>query len=746
MMINTIFTQLEDCIITINDNATIICDKASNESASWWNEIERVAHLLLNADMIFPIIAIFMALGILTIPSVSKWITKRLYLIASFVLLGGFILYLDGFNEKGCENNPVALVARASISALEMFASHSDLIEVRHELHENHLYMTIFSVIHFCAVLISAIFVINLFGLRFRNWLRKQYWKCSNRKGNGDTYIFWGINNESLTLAENVHNGNTIVFIHTPTDHATEHAEHHFSFSKLFDFTVNLKNEIEYIILNLDGYVLKFNTVTSLQSIQFLLKGKVHFLFLSNDEESNLNDLFSIKALDILRNSDVTFYCHAQRKLLNERLVSCSMCEKAPDSKHQIKLIDSSYLSILELKHDFRAHPVNFVDIKTDEKGYNTGIVTSPFNALVVGFGNTGQEALSFLYEFSAFVGEDGERSSYHIVAIDKYMDNIQGDYVARRPAIKNNKHIEFVCTDVHSSAFWNLIDKLIAEGLNYIVIALGDDKQNLSAAIQLQEYIMRKANSEGCATQYGRFCIYFKQSQEIGDKVRSLYDNDSLRTFGLNKNVFRWDIVSNDKYQKSANQYDERYNKLKEENKYEDCDDRAAKDKAKTKTPLEKIRDRERKYSQNLSNVYHIETKIHLMGKERIPLLQKYKRYPLDVKDYKGEYQYKVDEGSEADNSVTTLMTTIAKCEHLRWNAAIEMLGYTQNINDRSSCNLITMEHNCLTSWDDLDKIWRELKGKKQYCEYKLYDYSVVETSIKLYLEQKGNDGQRDN
>ena len=82
--------------------------------------------------------------------------------------------------------------------------------------------------------------------------------------------------------------------------------------------------------------------------------------------------------------------------------------------------------------------------------------------------------------------------------------------------------------------------------------------------------------------------------------------------------------------------------------------------------------------------------------------------------------------------------MTTIAQCEHLRWNAAIEMLGYTQNLNDRSSCNLITMEHNCLTNWDDLDSIWRELKGKKQYCEYKLYDYSVVETSIKLYLERK--------
>lgn len=755
-MKDTIFTQLGDAITTIGDSITIICDKTvhvSNEHISWWNEMIRIIHLF-NTDMLLLIAAILVALGILAIPSVSKWFTKRLYLIAGFVLFCGFILYLDGFNDKGCENNPVALVTRASISALEMFASHSDLIEVRHELHENHLYMTMFSVVHFSAVLVSAIFVINLFGLRFRNWLRKQSWKSIDCKRNECTYIFWGINNESLALARDIihkpDNSGRIVFIYTPIDNAHEHSEHHFSFSKLFDFTVNLKNEIEYIVLNLNGYVLKFNTVESLRSIHFLLKQEVHILFLSNDEENNLNDLFSIKALDILKNSNVTFYCHAQKKLLNERLISCSMCEKNPDINHQIKLIDSSYLSILELKHSFIAHPVNFVDIETDENGYRTGIVISPFNALIVGFGDTGQEALSFLYEFSAFVGRNGGRSSYHIAAIDKYMDNIQGDYIAQRPAIKDNKHIEFVCTDIHTSTYWNIIDKLVAEGLNYIVVALGDDKQNLSVAIQLQEYIMRKVNSEGCATKCGRFCIYFKQRQGIDNKLCLLYGNANLRPFGQNENIFTWDIVSNSKYQIDADQYGKRYDRLKKENKYEDCDDGAVKDEVKVKTDLEKMRDKERKYSQNLSNAYHIATKIHLMGEERISSLQKHKRYPLNVKDYKGEYQYKVDEVSMPDYDVTTLMTTIAQCEHLRWNAAIEMLGYTQNLNDRSSCNLITMEHNCLTSWDDLDRIWRELKGKKQYCEYKLYDYSVVETSIKLYLEKslerKANDGQRDN
>ena len=73
-----------------------------------------------------------------------------------------------------------------------------------------------------------------------------------------------------------------------------------------------------------------------------------------------------------------------------------------------IELIDSSFLSILELKQNKDAHPVNFVELEKDDTDKNTGIVTSSFNAMILGFGDTGQEALSYLYEFSAFLGKDG--------------------------------------------------------------------------------------------------------------------------------------------------------------------------------------------------------------------------------------------------------------------------------------------------------------------------------------------------
>ena len=754
-MKDTVYTQLGDIITTAGDSITLfICENATHDAAhtpdTFSSLLCRISEFLPGSALF--VAAIFLALLIFSLPVISKWISNSTHLlcVAVVVLICGFLLYLDGFNSEGCKDNLVALAARASISALEMFASHSDLIEVRHELHEDKAYMLAFSLVHFSAVVVSALFVINLFGLRFRNWRRRMSWHWKDCGRNKLTYIFWGINEEALALAKNIQNkqnnanqpGNAkcrIVFVLPKADdpHGHEHSGQHFSFSKLFGFALSFKAKIEDIMTNHNGCILKYKTAGSLNKIKFLLKDKVRVLFLSNDEDKNLEDLFSIKGLPVFEKSDVEFYCHAQKNLLNERLAFCQEDKQEKNDK-KIKLVDSSYLSALELKHNPEAHPVNFVDIET-AGGKKTGRVNSKFTALVLGFGDTGQEALSFLYEFSAFVGQDNEqRSPYRLVTMDRNMTNLYGNFVARRPAIGNNENLQFICTDVNTREYWMQIDELVAEGLNYVIVALGDDKLNLSTAIMLQEYVMRKTDREGNRVKLDHFCIYVKQRQEIGKDIEHLYGKEMwrIRTFGLDKNIFTDDIVLNDRYKKSANEFKEQYGKLNKGNNYEDCDDRVKEidSPSPKKSPLEKIRKQEKDDSQNLSNAYHIYTKIQLMGEERIPELKTYKRYPLSVKDFTGEYRYQKDDHTQPDREITELMTTLAKCEHLRWNAALEMMGYTQNKEDRSACNLKTMEHNCLTSWDDLGAIWKELKGKKQYCEYKQYDFSVVETSIQLF------------
>ena len=73
--------------------------------------------------------------------------------------------------------------------------------------------------------------------------------------------------------------------------------------------------------------------------------------------------------------------------------------------------------------------------------------------------------------------------------------------------------------------------------------------------------------------------------------------------------------------------------------------------------------------------------------------------------------------------------MQNLAMCEHLHWNAAHEMLGYVNNETGHS-CDERTKQHNCLKSWQELDK---ESDAVDYIDDYKIFDYGVVETSFKL-------------
>ena len=670
-------------------------------------------------------------------------IYRRINIIALTVWALGVALYIIGFNEKGSENNFLVLFLRASLSSIEMFASHSDLLEVGHHLQDNANYMLWFSLVHFLATVTTSIFIFNLFGIRIKNWWRKlilatknEIKKIYGNVQNGEakidkTYIFWGINNESLSLAKNLKNGHdNIVFI-VDNDASNNHqgdSGHHFSFSKLLGLSNSYDKEIEEIVETYKGVVHWKNNSFSLDSIKFLLSSETHILFLSDNEDDNIIQGSKVKSCNNFSNITFKYYCHAHRSLENRRIT---------DSLG-IELIDSSFLSILELKQNKDAHPVNFVELEKDDTDKNTGIVTSSFNAMILGFGDTGQEALSYLYEFSAFLGKDGNRSPYNITVLDRNIDSHKGNYIANRPALKTNPNINFIQTETGSQAYWDTVDLLISKGLNYVIIALGNDNLNLSTAIRLQEYRMRYTDDENTSQSGSRkFCIYVKQSQTINDKIEKLY-NGTIKSFGTRENIFSKKYILNQEYKEEAKMYLEKYNKI---GKYK------VKTTEDNPYSIQYLRTRHRGDTQNLSNAYHRHTIIKLLGEDRIEELKKkyeYKRIPENAENFDGKYSYILtDIKQETDplikqkieEEITFLFTNAAKCEHLRWNAAIEMLGYTQNKENRSSVNIITMQHNCLTSWDDLSNIWNESKDTNPYCEYKQYDFTVVETSINLYI-----------
>ena len=78
---------------------------------------------------------------------------------------------------------------------------------------------------------------------------------------------------------------------------------------------------------------------------------------------------------------------------------------------------------------------------------------------------------------------------------------------------------------------------------------------------------------------------------------------------------------------------------------------------------------------------------------------------------------------------SENLLMLNLAMCEHLRWNAAHEMMGYVNNIKGHG-CDELKKEHNCLKPWQNLDN---ESDNAGYPVDFKLFDFGVVETSFKL-------------
>lgn len=84
--------------------------------------------------------------------------------------------------------------------------------------------------------------------------------------------------------------------------------------------------------------------------------------------------------------------------------------------------------------------------------------------------------------------------------------------------------------------------------------------------------------------------------------------------------------------------------------------------------------------------------------------------------------------------SSENKVVLNLARLEHLRWTASHEMLGYVKAHDGLHTCDERTREHNCLRPWQELDDESREVTRAEHWdCDYKLYDFIVVDNSILL-------------
>ena len=792
-----------------------------------WTECPKVDDCVLaniaSWSAIMGVIAIILTIPIVARISKVKQLTSvSLFVPFAIVWLFGFVVYDVGMytGEKWSlfGNSPMAI-----IHAFGMFVLESDISAIHDPFHNNTLFMLFFSLSHFAAAAISMLFIIKHFGFNLIEGIKRSYARSLFGGSKDTTYVFWGMNNATYYLSKSINayhrekkTSYRIIIIRSSRDKDTSNSingiERLFNFLSSNDKDVEKMRDIEKCLttntfVNLAelevSSLSKPNNVfrtLGLKSVSKLIKdktnGDVHVFFLSEDESANIKAVANLRrdvvfGKDVFQNRKVKFYCHARHNSINRVIEDWDASNNI-----EVQIVDTSHLSIECLKRDIHLQPINFVDIDTTN---NFGTVTSPFTSLIIGFGETGKDALRFLYEFGAFVDSDASngthRSAFNCHVVDSQLDKICGPFLNSSPIVfstsnsapdkngaKDSLLVSMHNIDYNSNEFYNQLLCDLASCLNYVVIAIGDDEVGMTLAVRILKYLRR----QGRDFRKLRILVrsYNSSLYPHMDKIAKHFNENEERIvlFGDEKRLYTYSMIVEDDFEKRGKDYYESYRSLNPEHDEDGSwEQRRKKLKGlitlkkkqidpKTGCPifeeqsvtnpmpatlnsLQKLR---RKETQDKANALHEATKMKILETivpnwytQLVPrvfdfvntggnVIVRIKREHLYNENPK-KVRY-IDLGPKEQ----LLMDNLAKLEHLRWNASHEILGYTPMPlsveNKYRGCDEAKITHNCLIDWEDLD----DESDRIDYInDYKIFDYGVVETTIDIYRRAKDNENK---
>lgn len=700
----------------------------------------------------------------------------------------GWVIY---FVAIGIANQPhvgAEVLLRSAIASLNLFLMNIDS-NILDAIQGHDVLKGMIACTGFAAILCTAILIMSLVLSRLMAYLHIRHIRIDNKQNH--LYVFFGLNDASKLLADDIYKkdeSSIIVFIENSltgeeeqdedkTDgwknivcmlthrrktfiDAHEDERHALAIASCSVCSLELDEKSSQSTVNVWDCVGLNSVKKMLQSLSKVEDAQLHLFFLSEDRDSNVRATSKI-VKDATINEvkyPTTIYCHARRDGVN-RIIEDMGLEK----KIEVRLLDSSYLAVEHLKRDVENHPVSFVDIATMGEE-NPGTVTSPFTSLVVGFGETGQEAVQFLYEFGAFVDSKSSatfsfRSPFSCHVVDDCIGNLEGQFISSKPNVSCKKskdnitaYINFYKCDYRSMEFYEKILAPIAKKLNYVVVAIGDDELNMTVAVEILRYVrLHRANLD-------KFCIYvrayekgsFKHLKDIAEYYNDRLDvktraDRKIRLFGQNQEIYTYELVVKDQYEENGREYYEAYRSLQIDPNNDEGDwekrrnDTLLSNKGTKWERMSKLR---RKESQDRSNALHADTKLKVLEKtlgseEGIKELTSSILSVTSDGHYRSERigQQQSIRYTQLTHEENKLMLNMAMLEHLRWNAAHEMMGYKPNESEHN-CNELTRQHNCLKPWEELDN---ESDNAGYPVDFKLFDFGVVETTLKqTYFRNK--------
>lgn len=669
------------------------------------------------------------------LPSDQQW-QRQLLLLAKFMVFVwscGWALYFVAIGLSRGPHVGAELLLRSAICSLDLFMIDfdSNIFDsvATHDMLKGMIVCT-----GFAAMLCTVTLLLGLVVSRLTAHLHLRHIHIDRHHNH--LYIFFGINDASKLLVRDILNKDKAArIIYVENSLAAEAEDKGGStdgketVKSLFIHRRNKFVEVEddgrkaLAIANIAVHNLNANcsdvwNALGLQTVRRILTPKgplgrlgkdaeLHLFFLSDNREENIQSTAVMSRDTTIGNAAylTTIYCHARRTDLNCVLEVENL--ESDNSRLRVRVLDSSSLALEHLRGDVDNHPVSFVDVEplgTDAPG----MVTSAFTSLIVGFGETGQEATKFLYEFGAFAGCDAgngwHRSPFHCHIVDRNLDELKGQFIASAPGVSFNGEddgvsIHFHHLDYHSREFYEeVLTEQFLQSLNYVVVSLGDDERNMAVGVSIlkEAFRLRKDMRHFCVYVRVRETDNHQHMQQIArhyNRWMESSQHDVLRVFGQHAAIYTFKNIIDDQYLIDGETYYEQYADIAIGPVHPSWSERRTSILQKDAPLWSCLQEVHQKEMQDRSNAVHAMTKLRMMKLAGAP-------------------------HSTYEEMDARLKENLAHTEHLRWCAANELMGYVYG----PTKDYKRKTHPCIQPWENIAE------------ETRAYDYIVVETSLLLH------------
>lgn len=471
------------------------------------------------------------------------------------------VVLLAGSSHTVTEGNWIQLVMVSLVAALEMFIGHTvvfdDIIAavIFHEPGYMLAYLTIFAFI--IAFTLSMVLLIMPRRLRDRTWLISHARMAARSKRKN--HIFLGLDSHSKAFARSIlteweaagakDRQGDLIFIEFPHDE-----QHHSELS------------IGELISNIFGHQRELSLENQLGSSRFvLLKGRMpesggsarslseaiglaklapwfnspdtNIYLLSPDEEDNV---LLLKYLATDASVKAKILCYSYRVNSYTSLLA-SMGDR-------VRVLNLPEMSFNELRQNQpQLHPIHFANIARNAKGESLGYIEKPSTSLLIGFGEAGQEALRYLYEFGSFIDKDMQPVNNTFKVFDPQIESLKGEFLNRTPALRYDANIEWLTASIGSSQFW-LDFAMSLPSLTYVVVTVDKGPRNVEIAVQLLQEAARYGKD------LSRMCILVRATQADAEMIKLIdfyngsYCSAGIRVihpFGLPERIWNLDIAT---------------------------------------------------------------------------------------------------------------------------------------------------------------------------------------------------------